>query len=215
MTFNDQTVLGTEASLSVAALRFCGVAVPPGAGVISAWVELTPVETTDTTTFVELTLENSGNSETLASGWLPSQRSALAFLQWQPSLWISGVRVRTPELVPLIAEVVARPDWASGNALTVLAYGREVSGVRNIWSRMADASLVIRYLEPPTQASEIESTMPATTDEGLSFSTESEHLLENRLTEAPADPIGDLPANPIPLVPEPVEATAEATSEVS
>ena len=53
-------------------------------------------------------------------------RTAAAVL-WTPAAWTTigaiGAAQRTPDLAPVIQEIVGRPGWASGNSLVIIVTG--------------------------------------------------------------------------------------------
>jgi DNA-binding beta-propeller fold protein YncE len=110
-------------------LRFTGVAIPRGADVTAAWVQLTADETATETTTLTLRGQASGNAPVFATGAfdLSSRPTVAASVGWSPPAWNTvgeaGAAQRTPDLSNVIEQIVARSDWTSGNALALLVTG--------------------------------------------------------------------------------------------
>src|SRR5690606_3591709 len=75
-----------------------------------------------------------------------------AAVTWQPAAWTQGAAgeaERTPDLTPIIQEIVDRGGWVSGNSLALIISG---SGRRNAvsWNGDRDAAplLTIVYTAP-------------------------------------------------------------------
>jgi outer membrane protein assembly factor BamB len=75
-----------------------------------------------------------------------------ASLRWSPKPWTkvgeSGAKQATPDLAPLITEIINRPGWKKGNSIAIIISG---SGKRVAKSRNAgQPTLVIKTTEPIT-----------------------------------------------------------------
>jgi hypothetical protein len=110
-------------------LRFTGISAPGGAHITNAYVQFQVDEASAgptnlvvraqasdnapafTTTNFNLTSRQTGNTST---GWVPAA--------W-PTVGARGADQRTPNLSPLLQEVVDRPGWASGRALVLVISG--------------------------------------------------------------------------------------------
>ena len=124
--------LVTEESIQVVGLRFESLDVPVGSRIESAWVQFTADESSRGRVDLEvgagamddagLFLEDRAVSDMQATG---------SFVAWEPPPWrLEGqatVAQRTPDLSGVIQEVIDRPRWEAGNALTILVSG---SGTR-------------------------------------------------------------------------------------
>jgi hypothetical protein len=124
-------------------LRFQGVSIPRGATVTRAHVQFQ----TDLTTTGAANLQIAGQaadnppSFTTAIGNISSRATTTATVGWAPPAWSTvgarGVDQRTPDLAPVVQEIVSRSGWASGNALVLVIEG---SGVRAADSYNTDAA---------------------------------------------------------------------------
>ena len=133
-------------------LRFTNVELPVGARVTEAYIQFVADETHDRATSLELAAELAGNSAAFAkTNYNLSQRPRTTQrVHWRNlAAWQTGQRgsaQRTPDLSPLLNELITAPGWARGNALTILVSG---SGQRvgvSYEGRVGDAAvLVISY----------------------------------------------------------------------
>jgi hypothetical protein len=148
----------------VVGIRFASVDVPQGATIVSAYVQF-QVDETDSLAAL-LTIEGQAIDHALAfssARWNISSRArTAAAVLWSPPPWntegAAGPDQRTPDLSPIIQEIVGRPGWVSGNALALIVTG---DGVRVAESYNGDASsaplLHLAYItgaggEPTNQA---------------------------------------------------------------
>jgi hypothetical protein len=113
----------------LAGLRFANVAIPPGAGIVTAAVQFNSDQgfAGDNTTPLTLdvyaaAVDNApsfgGNFVNL--GALPHSATSVG---WPVPPWTvqqSGAAQRTPNLSSLIQEIITRPGWQSGNAIALL-----------------------------------------------------------------------------------------------
>jgi type IV pilus assembly protein PilY1 len=156
--------IGNEAAIgSIAAARFDGVAIPRGAIVTSAHLEVRSAVTNWTRTAFEYAAEASGQSAPFGPGALPSQRplSAPRVNHLTDAQWVSGTWYTLEEIAPIVQEVVNRADWASGNALLILMRG---TGVVTILDDDAGAG-------PVTATFQIAATGDDVNQDGTSLTT--------------------------------------------
>jgi RHS repeat-associated protein len=153
-TTSSTAWLGNASSTtsSYTGLRFNNLAIPPGATITSAHLEVFSSQSQWVSMSFNIAAEAIGNSPTFSTGNLPSQRtlttqqvSHSSNVQWQASTWYS-----LNEMGPVVQEVVGRADWQSGNSLSIIlkgtggAWGRK--SVRSFDGSPADApKLVITY----------------------------------------------------------------------
>jgi hypothetical protein len=109
-------------------IRFTGLAIPPGATITSASIQLTADEAQSVSTSLSIRAQASDTAPTFttATGNLSSRPRTTAAVGWSPAPWTvgaAGADQRTPDLTAVVQEVVSRPGWASGNALAFLVTG--------------------------------------------------------------------------------------------
>jgi hypothetical protein len=110
-------------------IRFHGVHVPPGATILSASIQLQADETGSSAT--SLTFEGEASDDAAlfvqTTGNISSRPRTTASVPWSPVPWLTvgeaGPDQQTPDLSPILQEIVDRPGWSSGNALAILVTG--------------------------------------------------------------------------------------------
>jgi len=122
--------LGTGSSApATAALRFTGVQIPNGATIANAQVQFRADETGKKVTNLTIRAERADNSAPIATTNfnITSRTRTTASVTWVPPAWqtvgAAGSGQLTPNLASVVQEVVDRPGWAAGNALTVIFNG--------------------------------------------------------------------------------------------
>ncbi len=110
-------------------MRFAGVGVPQGATIIEASVQFQADETDigSVSLVIHGQAANDTATFTSASGDISLRSMTLASVPWSPVSWTSvgarGEDQRTPDLSEVIQEIVDRPDWSPGNAMTIIVTG--------------------------------------------------------------------------------------------
>jgi len=115
--------------LHIVGLRFQNVNIPPGAEIVSAFVQLTSFEANDCPNFVHVVCEKSINP----SPFIPvvdniKDRSHTSyFVNWDVPVWstpfIPGPDQRTPEMNGAIQEIIDMQGWTSGNPIVFILSG--------------------------------------------------------------------------------------------
>lgn len=134
-------------------LRFPMLPVPPGALIVNAHIQFTADEAhTDPT---QLTIQ--GEATDSAPVFLNEKKNlsnrvrTTATVAWAPPSWTTlseaGPSQRTPNLAPIIQEIVDRPGWANGNALAFLISGSGQHVARAFEDKVIHAALLhIEYV---------------------------------------------------------------------
>lgn len=105
-------------------LRFTDVCVTDASDVASAHLQLTADEADFYNTTVTISAESVGDASPFAMTNKPTQRSRTAAAQsWTIPTWSVGQLSDSPDITPLIAEVVSRPDWQPCNDIALLIDG--------------------------------------------------------------------------------------------
>ena len=109
-------------------LRFTALAIPPGVTITRAYVQFVADEAQSETTSLSIQGEAADNAAPYArvSRNITSRARTTAATAWSPSPWTAGqvtAAQRTPDLSPIVQQVVSRPGWASGNALALIITG--------------------------------------------------------------------------------------------
>jgi Calcineurin-like phosphoesterase len=122
--------LGTNGDTpQIVGLRFGSLPVPARARIVSAYLQfqVDEVSTNAAALTVAGVADDSAAPFTAARGNLSSRPRTAARVSWLPRPWPvvgqQGNDQRTPNLAPLVQEIVNRPGWRRGNALAVLITG--------------------------------------------------------------------------------------------
>lgn len=123
--------LGSESAgvLTTAGLRFTGVAIPQGATITSAHLQFQTDEKNGNPANITFRAQQSDNAPALATTAfdISSRPRTTASVAWAAPQWLvlgaAGADQRTPNLSPVLQEVVDRPGWSSGNAAVIIATG--------------------------------------------------------------------------------------------
>jgi hypothetical protein len=113
----------------VVGLRFAPLRVPHGVRIKRAYVEFQVAEPGSDATALTIQGQAAGHARSFAGGAadLTSRPLTDASVPWSPEPWTvtgaAGVDQRSPDLAPVIEEILDRPDWLSGNALALLIHG--------------------------------------------------------------------------------------------
>ena len=133
---------------------FRNVSIPQGATIVNAYVQYTSFNNADINpSSMTIRAEASDNAPLILTQQfnLSTRPQTTASVGWSANSWsvagIRGVDQRTPNIAPVIQEVVNRPGW-SGNRMNILISG---NGRRNAFSRNNSAinapQLFVEYLD--------------------------------------------------------------------
>jgi hypothetical protein len=142
-------------------LRFEDVGIPQGSVIVHAQIQFT---TAPGSTPGALTVRIKGEAVDVAPvfdttpgslGALYANQSTTAAVDWSPPDWntvgVAGPDQLTPDLAPILQEIVNRPGWAESNPLALLIAGTAGSALRKAYSvdglPEAAAVLAIDYLD--------------------------------------------------------------------
>ena len=110
-------------------IRFTDVAVSQGATIVNAWVQFQVDEKSSEPTSITIKGEDTDDAQRFASSkWdISSRTTTESAVQWSPAQWMSvgdaGVEQQTPDIAPIIQEIVNRPGWSRGNSLVLIITG--------------------------------------------------------------------------------------------
>ncbi|MFE8070300.1 Ig-like domain-containing protein [Marinobacteraceae bacterium S3BR75-40.1] len=135
-------------------LRFTGIEVPQGATITRAWVQFTADETNSEATSLTLRGEDTDSASPFsdADNNVSVRRQTAAATYWQPAAWNdSGAATRdqrTPDIAPVIQEIVSRDGWRAGNPLALIINGSGERTAESYEGSASDAALLhIEYSE--------------------------------------------------------------------
>ena len=109
-------------------LRFTGLTIPAGATVTSAYIQFKAKTTTSEVTNLSFQAQAADNPPSFSGALhnVSTRARTTAAVAWSPTAWTvgtAGAAQRTPDLAPVLQEVVARSGWSSGNALALIVTG--------------------------------------------------------------------------------------------
>jgi hypothetical protein len=142
-----------DSSTQKIGLRFTGINIPQNATITNAYIRFKVDETSSET--VNLKIQGEATANALAfggtTGNVSSRPVTSNFINWTPAPWTtvaaSGADQTTPNLAPVIQEIISQPGWASGNALVILFSGTTGKRVAEAYEddSMGAALLHIEY----------------------------------------------------------------------
>jgi hypothetical protein len=143
-----------DGGLQTVGVRFRGVAVPADAIVTAAWIQFTTDEVKSGATSVTIAGQATDNPATFTRTTrnVSSRPRTTASVAWSPTPWTvkleRGLAQRTPDLSPILREIVARTGWVSGSAVVFVITG---TGVRTAgaYNGAHPPSLHVEYTTTP------------------------------------------------------------------
>lgn len=124
-----------------AGFRFSGLDVPPGSRILSAFVQFEAAKKDGKAAQLHLAARADGGPFTSAPLGLSGPGALGPSVPWSPPPWPrrgeSGGAQRTPDLSPVIQQLVDDPAWSAGDALALLTWG---TGRRAVGAAEAGAS---------------------------------------------------------------------------
>ena len=110
-------------------MRFNAVTIPPGATIVTAYVQFQVDEISSDATSLTIEGEATENATTFSgsSGNISSRSRTASFVSWDPAPWTTkgdaGPDQQTPDIASIIQEIVNRSGWSSGNSLVIIITG--------------------------------------------------------------------------------------------
>ncbi len=110
-------------------IRFNGLTIPRGTTIVNAYIQFTAANARSTTTSLTLKGEATDNATTFLriNNNVSSRPVTTASVSWSPALWAAtgdaGLDQRTPNLTPIIQEIVNRANWSSNHSLAIIITG--------------------------------------------------------------------------------------------
>lgn len=124
--------LGNSGSISgqYLALRFTDVAIPPGAVIHAAHLEVYTIVEQWIYLAYDLAAETTDDSQPFSSDDLPSGRKlTTAIVRHESNVkWLANTWIPLDEITVVVGEVISRPGWQSGNSLSIIVEGTEEGG---------------------------------------------------------------------------------------
>ena len=118
-----------DSNTQVVGLRFKGVNIPRNATILNAYIQFKVDETTSMASTLTVQGEASPNATAFTSTArnLSTRPRTTRTVAWTPVAWSTlgarGVDQRTPNMAPVIQEIVNQSNWVSGNSLVTIITG--------------------------------------------------------------------------------------------
>jgi hypothetical protein len=128
-TSSDLELIDDKGDEQVVGMRFTDVSVPRGVTITNAWIQFQVDEESSEPTSLVLTAHAADNAPAISSadGDLSSRVPTTSSVAWSPPVWHSvgdaGPGQRTPDLAPVLQQIINRSGWTSGNAMLILTTG--------------------------------------------------------------------------------------------
>ena len=121
--------LVTDSSVQTIGMRFGNVSLPKGATIVNAYIQFKADQASTTAT--SLTIKGEAKANAAAFGTaaknVSSRAKTTSALVWSPPAWptvgAQGANQRTPNLAPVIQEIINQSGWVSGNPLVIFVTG--------------------------------------------------------------------------------------------
>jgi hypothetical protein len=177
------------------AMRFNGIYIPQGSTITWAYVQFQVDETDSEATDLIIEGEASDNATTFvsSSGNISSRPRTTASAAWSPPPWTTigedGYDQRTPDIAPVIQEIVDRPGWTSGNSLVIIITGDGLRTAESYNGSQDGAPLLhVEYTTGPSNDTPVAADDSYTTEEGTTLNVAAPGVLGND-TDAEGDPL--------------------------
>lgn len=137
-TSGDQTI----------GMRFQNMNIPQGATITNAYIEFTTDNDDINSEATDLTFRGEDADDTVTfastSGDISSRSQTTAFVDWPivPEWTLFGEKHQTPDLSPIIQEIVNRGLWLSGNAMVIIVTGTGERTAESFNGEAANAPLL-------------------------------------------------------------------------
>ncbi len=176
--------LYVDASRVAIGLQFDNITIPQGAHIIDARLALTAQRNDAGAAAYTIAGEASDNAAPFqaTTNNILARSQTTAVTEWLTiPAWTNGQVYQTPDLGPVLQEIVNRPGWAAGNTATFILTG---SGSRRFWAHNGNAAaaarLVVNYaVVPPPRTWQMVSTAVSPSVQGeyaLAYDT-NRHVL--------------------------------------
>jgi hypothetical protein len=118
-----------DANNQVVGIRFSKVNIPKGATITNAYLQFTVGGTSSQATTLSIQGEASPNAIAFTTKGhnVSSRLRTSKSVTWSPAAWLQilakGLDQRTPNLAPIVQEIVNQQGWAAGNSLVMIITG--------------------------------------------------------------------------------------------
>jgi hypothetical protein len=155
---SDLELMTDGSAQKVIGLRFINVNIPQRATISKAYLQFKTDETTSGATALTIKGQavNTAAAFSTVSKNVSSRAVTQASVSWSPKAWSvvgeAGLSQRSPDISPIIQEIVNRSGWASANAIAILITGTGVRVAESFDGDAAGAPLLhVEYTTGPVE----------------------------------------------------------------
>ena len=129
LTSSDLELVFEGSKQQQVGMRFNGITIPQGAAITNAYIQFQVDEADNKATNLTIHGEATDNAGvfTSSSGNISSRPKTSASVNWSPPAWNTvgeaGPNQRTPNLAPVLQEIIGSSGWVSGNSLVIIVSG--------------------------------------------------------------------------------------------
>ncbi|MDC0434655.1 PilC/PilY family type IV pilus protein [bacterium] len=174
----------TDNVKTLSAFRFNNMEIDQGAEIVDARLEFVVNVSGTGTPSIKITAEDKDNSNTPPNGrlGLSKQTSTSASVIWEDSAEaLSGSKIYTNDIAPVVQEIVDRTNWSSGNSMTLRLEGVSDTDYHSV--KMFDTSAAVAariYIKTKTFIEQGDSTGTGAAD--LTARDELKNLMDELRT---------------------------------
>jgi hypothetical protein len=180
-----------EDSNQTVGMRFNGIDIPQGAAIAGAYIQFQTDETDSEATSLTIQGEATDNAPTFVNtdGNISSRARTTAAVSWSPPPWTTkgeaGPDQQTPDIAPVIQEIINRPGWSSDNSLVIIITGSGKRVAESYNGDQAGAPLLhVEYTTGPPN------DPPVASDDNASTSEDTPVIIDVAANDS--DPNGNL-----------------------
>jgi PKD repeat protein len=152
LTSSTLDLVTASSNVQAVGIRWAGIPIQKGATISAAYIQFASNASQSAAASLTIAGQAADNAATFTTSTsnVSTRARTTANVAWAPAVWSSGqagAAQRTPDLAPVIREIVNRPGWASGNALALIITGTGTRGAYSYDGSTASAPLLhIEYL---------------------------------------------------------------------
>jgi len=150
----------------IVGIRFKGVNIPKDANITNAYIKFVVDETTTSATTLSIRGEANPNAAafTAADRNVSSRSKTTNAVSWSPASWLAlGAIQQTPNLAPIIQEIIDQSGWVSGNSIVIIFSGSGSRVAQAYETNPAKAPLLRIEYDMPTNATNTPAMTATTT----------------------------------------------------
>ena len=152
LTSSTLDLVTASSNVQTVGIRWAAIPIQKGATISAAYIQFAANSSQSAAASLTIAGQAADNAATFTSSTsnVSTRARTTATVAWAPAAWSSGqagTAQRTPDLAPVIREIINRPGWASGNALALILTGTGTRPAYSYDGSTASAPLLhIEYL---------------------------------------------------------------------